>query len=180
MRKYLISVLIGIIIILLFVALFIGIQLGGFQIKSIAMIKQDDEILDTKISEINQKESVTYKNKIDELEAKAKELNKQKENYADLILFNSEDEDSNINLYQKYEIEYLWVILGKYATSNGLTMKLDVTNGSSGLEKKYNLNFTLTGDYVSVIDCISEIEDDDVLGFKIENFKMVSGGEGGV
>lgn len=178
MRKYLISVLIGIIIILLAVALIKGIKIGNFQIKSISMIKEDSENLEQEIEQINQKQSVTYKSLNDEVEAKANELKKQKENYADLILYNSEDETSGLNLYEKYEIEYLWTKLGNYATDNSLTMKLEVTNSATGAEKSYNLNFTLNGEYVSIIDCISQIEDDSTLGFKIENFKMVQADDG--
>ena len=57
-------------------------------------------------------------------------------------------------------------------------MKLEVTNSATGAEKAYNLNFTLNGEYVSIIDCISQIEDDSTLGFKIENFKMVQADDG--
>lgn len=174
MRKYLIGILIGVIIIILAVDLVNGISIGAFQIKSIGMIKEDNDELEGRIEQINQKQSITYKGLNDELEGKAKELKKQKENYADLILYNSEEENSNLNLYEKYEIEYLWTKLGNYATKNKLTMKLEVTNGSTRVEKLYNLNFTLNGEYVSIIDCISEIEDDSTLGFKIENFKLIS------
>lgn len=178
MRKYLISILIGIIIILLAVALVNGITIGSFQIKSIGMIKSENEKLESEIADINKKQSTDYKSLEDELETKAKELKKQKENYADMVLYNSGDENNNFNLYEKYEIEYLWTKLGNYATKNALTMKLEVTNGSSGVDKTYNLNFTLNGEYVSIIDCISEIEDDSTLGFKIENFKLVQSDDG--
>ena len=177
MRKYLISVLIGIVIIIIIVALVNGIKIGDFQIKSIAMIKDDSDELESLIANVNQKEQVTYKSEIDNLEKKATELKKQKEDYADLILYNSDEENSNINLYENYEIEYLWTKLGNYATKNELIMKLEVMNSYTGAQKSYNLNFTLSGEYVSIIDCISEIEDDATLGFKIENFKLISQGE---
>ena len=176
MRKYLISVLIGIVIIIIIVALVNGIKIGDFQIKSIAMIKDDSDELESLIANVNQKEQVTYKSEIDNLEKKATELKKQKEDYADLILYNSDEENSNINLYENYEIEYLWTKLGNYATKNELIMKLEVMNSYTGAQKSYNLNFTLSGEYVSIIDCISEIEDDATLGFKIENFKLISQG----
>ena len=79
MRKYLISVLIGIVIIIIIVALVNGIKIGDFQIKSIAMIKDDSDELESLIANVNQKEQVTYKSEIDNLEKKATELKKQKE-----------------------------------------------------------------------------------------------------
>ena len=41
---------------------------------------------------------------------------------------------------------------------------------------KYNLNFTVRGPYIGISDFIYSIENDPVLGFKIESFKLVPGG----
>ena len=80
------------------------------------------------------------------------------------------------NQIEKYEIEALWVKLGKHATSEGVVMKMDVKPGSSGAQGVYNLNFTATGGYVQIEEFISSIENDSTLGFKIEEFKMIPSG----
>ncbi len=172
MRKYLIIILIVIFIVLIGISGVKGLNIGSLNIKSISQIAEDSESLDSRLQALNEKNTKDYKSLEDDLENKNKELKKQQENYADLILFSTESGESINNLYEKYEIEFLWTKLGNHATKNGLTMKLEVTNGSSGVEDLYNLNFTLTGNYVSIIDCIKGIEDDDTLGFKIEDFSL--------
>ena len=178
MRKYLIITLIVIFIILIGTSVVEGFEIAGFNILSISNIMEESQNLDTRIEKINEKNVKDYKSLEDDLETKSKELKKQKENYADIILFNSEEGQAINNLYEKYEIEYLWTKLGNYATKNHLTMKLEVTNGTRGVEGMYNLNFTLNGEYVSIIDCIKGIEDDSTLGFKIENFSLTKGENG--
>ena len=38
--------------------------------------------------------------------------------------------------------------------------------------KFYDLSFTVYGEYISILDFVSDIENDSELGFKIENFKL--------
>ena len=71
----------------------------------------------------------------------------------------------------------MWVKLGNHATSEGATMKMDIVKGSSTSENMYDLNFTVNGSYISIIDFISDIENDSTLGFKIENFHMSGSGD---
>ena len=52
-------------------------------------------------------------------------------------------------------------------------MKMEILQGSSGAAGTYNLRFTVTGSYISIVDFISDIENDSTLGFTIEEFKMV-------
>ena len=75
-------------------------------------------------------------------------------------------------------MEYLWNKVGSYATREGVTLKWDVS--STGVNNKYTLNFTTTGSYVGVISYIYALENDSDLLFRIENFKMVSGGSSNV
>ena len=56
-------------------------------------------------------------------------------------------------------------------------MKMDIVRGSSTSENMYDLNFTVNGSYISIIDFISDIENDSTLGFKIENFHMSGSGD---
>ena len=178
MRKYLIIVLIVTITVIIGVAAIGGLKIGELKVTSITEIKQQSEELDNRIEKINEKNIKEYKSKEEDLSSKIKELKKQRENYADMILFNTEDGQGLTNLYEKYEVEYLWTKLGNYATKNELSMKLEVTKGSMGIENAYDLNFTLNGDYISIIDCISEIENDTTLAFKIEKFNLVDSSDG--
>lgn len=174
MRKYLIILLMAILLILSYVLIMDGIEIGNFKILSIQEIMQEDENLESDIRRVTELASKTYPNAKSSLTENVRQLNIQKENYADLVLFTTDDEVTSANQIKKYEMETIWVTAGNYATKNKLTMKLDVAYATSGTQNVYDLNFTLVGSYISIIECISEIENDSTLGFKIENFKMIS------
>lgn len=82
----------------------------------------------------------------------------------------------NANQIEKYELETLYVRLGNHATSQGVDIQLDVLTGTNNAKDYYNLKFTATGSYISITDFISAIENDSMLGFKIEEFKMSPSG----
>jgi len=49
----------------------------------------------------------------------------------------------------------------------------DFSSADTGEENVQNLAFSVTGQYVNIIEFIYAIEDDSELNFKIENYKMV-------
>ena len=75
---------------------------------------------------------------------------------------------------EEYKIEFLWTKLGNYAKDENVEIKIDVTN--SQIAGRYNLNFEVFGQYTDVTQFIYDVENDSKLGFKIEDFKMQSGG----
>lgn len=118
--------------------------------------------------------STDYEKALDDIKNDAKKLGDEKKTYEDLVSVSGEDVSGLAAQYQKYEIEYLWAVIGNHATSEGIELKMDLVSGvQSGT---YNLNFTVRGSYIGLSDFISTIENDPVLGFKIENFNMVPGG----
>lgn len=176
MKKLLISILI-----LLLIALSIFIGLKGFKIGSLEVLgvkglQEKNDQLDTKLEQATKLASVDYKKAIGEVQENAKKLTEEKKRYDDIIALNV-DTEGEVAQIQKYEIETLWVKLGNHATSEGTTIKIEVTKGTNTTEDTYNLNFTATGSYISITDFISDIENDDTLGFKIENFKLIPSGE---
>ena len=92
-----------------------------------------------------------------------------------MIAVSTDSEVQEAAQLQTYEIEYLWAKIGNHATSEGATIKMDVTKGTNTTSNTYNLKFTVTGSYISITDFISDIENDSSLGFKIEEFKMLPG-----
>ena len=132
------------------------------------------------------------------MENTAQELESKKEEYLNLLPQNLEDGTQTLPTLKRYEIETLWVKIGNHATSEGTVIKMDVVQGGTGIETPstetevsnttstssnqdyayYNLNFTVNGSYISITDFISDIENDDELGFKIEDFKLVPSSSG--
>ena len=173
MKKLLISILMGLLLILTFLTIFRGLAFAGIEIPGISQIQAKSEELDAGISEATILASTEYENALKNIESDIKKLEEEKKNYNDLVTISTGDQVQSANQYQKYEIEYLWTIIGNHATSEGVVLKMDLLSGIG--ENHYNLNFTVTGSYIGIIDFISDIENDTVLGFKIENFALNPG-----
>lgn len=173
MKKLLISILIVLIVALTAMTIFKGLTVFGLEIPGVSQIQEKDNQLRTSIEEATILASSDYKNVLDDMQTNIKKLEEEKKNYDDLVKISNGNKTQVSNQYQKYEIEYLWTIIGNHATSEGVVLKMDLVSGVG--EKNYNLNFTVTGNYIGIIDFISSIENDSVLGFKIENFSMVPG-----
>lgn len=176
MKKLLILVLIALLVAL---TMFIGIKgvtIGSIEILGIKGIQEKNSELDEKIQQAGKLAEKTYAQAVSEVETNAKKLKEEKQNYEDMTTISTDGEVQASNQIEKYEIEALWVKLGKHATSEGVVMKMDVKPGSSGAQGVYNLNFTATGGYVQIEEFISSIENDSTLGFKIEEFKMIPSG----
>jgi len=176
MKKLLISILI---LLLIALSIFIGLKgykIGSLDVLGIKGIQEKNDQLDIKLEEATKLASIDYKKVTGEVQENAKKLTEEKKKYEDIITLNA-DADGETAQIQKYEIETLWVKLGNHATSEGATIKIEVTKGTNNTEDTYNLNFTAKGSYISITDFISDIENDSTLGFKIENFKMIPSGE---
>ncbi len=103
-----------------------------------------------------------------------KKLKEEKTNYEDMVAVSSSDDVQTASQLAKYKIDFLWTKIGTHATSEGVVIKMDITNGS-GATDTYNLNFTVNGGYINIAEFIRDIEDDSKLGFKIEEFSMKAG-----
>ena len=80
-----------------------------------------------------------------------------------------------------YDVDFLWTIVGNYATEEGVNLKFDVTKNTTSPESYSNnssdyvvcdLKFSVTGSYIHLTDFIYDIEDDDRLNFEINDFNM--------
>ena len=177
MKKLLISILIALLLILSIFIAVNGLNVGKIEVLGIRGINQKNSELDQKIQQATQLSTRDYQKAVDEVEENSKKLTEEKKNYEDMALLNTDSEGQATAQLQKYEVEALWVKLGNHATSEGATMKMDIVKGSSTSENMYDLNFTVNGSYISIIDFISDIENDSTLGFKIENFHMSGSGD---
>ena len=177
MKKLLISILIALLLIISIFIAINGLNVGKIEVLGIRGINQKNSELDQKIQQATQLSTIDYQKAVDEVEENSKKLTEEKKNYEDMALLNTDSEGQATAQIQKYEVEALWVKLGNHATSEGATMKMDIVKGSSTSENMYDLNFTVNGSYISIIDFISDIENDSTLGFKIENFHMSGSGD---
>ncbi len=173
------KILIGILIILLFVmayfAIFRGISIGSFQILSVPQIQEENDKLTQSIAETETLMHSTYATQTEKLNESVTDLLTAKEEYYDLTDVSTEGQIKQANKQETYKIEYLWARIGSHATAQGVTLKFDVTSGDTGESNIKNLSFTISGNYIAIINFVSAIEDDSHLGFRIENFKILPG-----
>lgn len=179
MRKILISALSVILLALLVVTMIKGIHIKNFNILSISEIKSERENLDKSLQNLRALTATKYPSTVEQLNNNAKVLLEKKEEYSNLVFFSSDEEVRKANSYENYEMEYLWSKIGNHATKHGVGLDFKVMNKSNssstatGNLKYYDLNFVVTGAYVPITDFISSIENDQSLGFRIENFKLI-------
>lgn len=183
MKKLLMLILIGLLVALGAYIVIQGFEVGSSEVLSYAGIQERSDALDEKIQEASKLIGKDYKQAVNTVQSDAKQLQETKENYEDKFVVDTVDEQSIIDRYGKYKIETLWVKLGNHATKEGAIIKMEVRGGTpigiiqnstnQAPAKFYDLNFTVYGDYISILEFISDIENDSELGFKIEQFKML-------
>ena len=176
MRKILISVLIVLLLVLAFFTVFQGISIGNFEILSASGIVGLNDELTAKIEEANRKINNDLQSKRTELSQSVSTLLQNKESYYRVANVSTESEISKANTQETYDIEYLWLRVGRHARTEGVNIRMDVMNGTTGDENTKNLSFTVIGQYVAIIDFVSSIEDDSELAFRIENFNLLPDG----
>lgn len=179
MKKLLISVIIALILILTGVTIVNGIEIGPLKILGISDIKKENNKLDDKVKQATRLTSTDYQKNLDDLNDAIKQLENQKSNYEDMVDVSTDSQVEAANQTYNNTIDFLFVRIENHAKSEGVTMKMEVTRSSTGVNNVYNLNFTATGSYTGIEEFITGIEDDSKLGFKIEDFSMVASSESG-
>jgi len=176
MRSKITALIILVSILLLLVATLYGIKLGKFEILSISQLQQKNNDVNDKIEESSILTAIDYPDNIDTLEETYDKYLIKKQKYEELSEFVDEDSE---DIYEKkqYDIGYLWRVLGKYATTRNLTLGIDVQKNNNGQNSSYDLNFTVSGQYVNISQFITDIENNSDLFFRIYNFRMSGSGE---
>ena len=174
MKNNVITIIFLLLIVLFFTMIFAGIKIGDFQILSISELKTKNGDLDGKIEKAKTLTTIDYPQSVEKLEDTYEQYNVQKDKYEELAGMTDED---NKRMYEtkQYDIGYIWRIFGKYATSRNLSISMDVKKSSG--QNLYDLNFTISGQYVNTSEFISELENNSDLNFRIYNFKMTGSSE---
>lgn len=170
LRKILISVVIILLIVLCAVAATKSISIGNLKIESINQIKNYSNNLENKYSEAKKLSETEYPKKIEDIEKTVKRFETAKQQYDNIIKYNSEEVTLGLTQIEKYNIEFLWTILGNYATRNNINLTLDIKQGQA--KDIYNLGFNLEGTYSGIIEFLYDLEGNEELNFKIENFEI--------
>lgn len=175
MRKLLLYLLVIILLVFSVVIVVRGVQTSSFSIESYSAISQKNDELDSLIKEANNQKEINFNKQKLSLESAYKLVQSEKESYQQLLNIGVDKNGIPLSKIQEYEIEKIWITLGEYAEKEGVDLKLDISVNNS-VAKTYNLNFTVNGTYSSIEDFLRDIQGDKTLVFKIDEFKLVSGG----
>ena len=127
MKKILISAIIILLIGLGYTIAVNSISIGNLKLESIKDIKNASADLDNKFNTSKELSAQTYPNSIEKLDSVVKDLKIAKQQYEAKTMGDPEAKESlGVIQIEKYNIEYLWTIIGNYATKNGVTLSLDV------------------------------------------------------
>lgn len=172
MKKILLIVLILLMGFLVYQTIFQGINLGGLKILSVTEISQKSEAVDVNIDNLKRKIDSEYPSKVSQLTTSYKNLQTEKQKYEELSAISTDSEIEQANQVKNFKIEFLWARIGTYATSHGVKVNLTFSTATNRLDGYYNINFTVTGKYIPIIQFISSLEDDPKLSFAIDEFKL--------
>lgn len=173
MKKILLTTLILLLVILTYYSFDKGITIGNINILSIAQIKEKNDSLDKKIEETNKVIDTDYPSEMSKLKTASNKLQTAKKEYLDLTNVSTNEQILKATLEESYAIELLWTKVGNHARNKGVNIEMAVTSSDTGTKGLYNLEFTVNGTYLSIINFVEVLENDSVLNFRIKNFKLV-------
>lgn len=168
MRKILIGILTILLIVMAVLVITKGLTIGNFKILSVKQIIEGNDKLTAEISETEKLIRSNYPTELETLDSTVSSLLAAKEEYQDLADVSTKSEINKATTVETYTVEFLWTRLGRHATAEGVYLSYTPTNNS--------IKFTVSGDYIPILSFISAIENDSKLGFRIENFKLIPGG----
>lgn len=182
MRKYILSLILIISGILCFLLI-----ISGFKIGNLKLIKSYNDVTTMSlakkdaITELKQKNGAEFVAKSTALSSAAQEYKNKKSQYEKMVS-EGQIKEKTVSSLDLYDVGFLWTTIGIYATEKGVTLQFDVSKSATAtaISSEYvmcDLNFTVTGEYISITDFIYSIENDDKLNFEISDFMLEKGGE---
>lgn len=168
MRKILIGILTILLIVMAVLVITKGLTIGNFKILSVKQIIEGNDKLTSELSQTEKLIKSDYPAKLESLDSNVSDLLAAKEEYQDLADVSTKSEINMATTVETYTVEFLWTRLGRHATAEGVYLSYTPTNNS--------IKFTVSGDYIPILSFVSAIENDSKLGFRIENFKLIPGG----
>lgn len=208
MRKYtkliILSAVLLVIIVLITLAMIFEVDMFFFRNLSITGIQEKKLAVESLIEKQALEETNNSKAKT-ELQNSKNSFDVAKEAYESI-------DESTIEMVQeatkeeKYFIEYLWIVLGNYATTNDVAINIvtsgatntttnqetssednespemdradsnSATNNNSTSTLKSGVKITIEGRYANVADFVFDVENDKSLRFKLDNIKMTYSG----
>jgi hypothetical protein len=144
-----------------------------FEVKSIEGIKLANNELEENLEAVTRLTKQEYPSQVQILGNSINTLINAKEGYESRTRYTDSDSISAIML-RTYRIDFLWTQIDGYAKKHGLELNMQPRQGT--IPGAHNLDFTLNGGYIGITNFIYDIENDENLNFRIENFVLIPEG----
>lgn len=146
-----------------------GVPVFGNDIKSYNALIEGNENLDLRIAELERLNDVTYPRTVNRLQSAKKDFSDKRKEYDDITLSASVEEIAEANKREQYLLDFLWMKVGSYANADNIKIKITPNSTQPIVE------FDVTGEYISVVNFIYDLENDTDLAFNIDNIVMQGG-----
>lgn len=183
-RKVTLSMILIILVFGCFVLLFGNQQGIRSKVASVGQLEAASKELNTAVTQLEKNNTTEFETKKNELKKAIKEYREAKKEYDKIVpqyaageMISAEENE----LKDIYDVDFLWTIIGNYATEEGIKIEIDFNRNTTSASSINNtssnyivcdLNFVITGKYINLTDFIYDIEDDDRLNFEISDFEM--------
>lgn len=160
-------------------------------VASVSQLEMASRKLDTQLAQLEKSSDSDYAQKKKELTQIIENYRNTKQEYEQVVSeLSDQTADALIKMQENdlkdiYDVDFLWTIIGNYATEEGINLKFDVNRNVSSASSLNNtstnyvicdLQFVITGKYINLADFVRDIEDDDRLNFEINDFDMQKSG----
>jgi hypothetical protein len=139
-------------------------------------LKNKKEVTESKLSELSSLKNTEYgaiEKSLKRTVSKNIEIKKKYDQIANTV----EDNNTPIQSGQAYDLSYIWVTLGNYATENQCDLNIEVLQTDDTEDQNYctcDIKFQIISSYDGAIEFINNITQDSEIGFIPENIKMHS------
>ncbi len=174
MRKIILTIVFIVILIVTILTVTIGIP--GI-VHSHTELSNQKEATESKLNELSNLKNTEYGGREKSLKRTVSKHIEIKKKY-DQIATTVENTENPIQSGQAYDLSYIWVTLGNYATENQCDLNIEVSQTTDDSDDQNyvtcDLKFQIVSSYDGAIEFINNITQDSQIGFIPENLKMYS------
>lgn len=132
-----------------------------FPVPSYTQIQDEKAEFESKVRELNSLNKSGIPTASGEVDTELRNYAEKKNAYEQLKSTASVEQIAEANKIEIYLLDYLWIKVGNYAADNAVKFKM-TPNAETA-----TLDFNITGSYISVINFIYDIQNDEELDFKL-------------
>lgn len=185
-RKITLSIILILLIVASYEVMFGESQFIRKNIPSVSELQSSSKEVETAVANLERVNNTDFETKKNSLNTAIEEYRQAKQQYENVVPTNLGTTTEVETAKDIYDIDFLWTIVGNYATEEGINLKFDVKKNTTSISSLNNtssdyvvcdLQFVITGHYINLTDFIYDIEDDDRLNFEINDFAMVKVGK---